>query len=200
MSNFADNFRNIQFHRVPFLSTRVLTLLIPHMRRLEVLGIYKCQLIHLGEGEELLNIIRTDRPLGKEYQVQLDWYPNYHDGPEFRPGRLDCTGRYGVTWDDSKPNVRNVRVAIWCLVYSLVAQANRHGIDLVGPHTAFRKWLDDSPCLMVEDTLQAIKRYLGEGEPIELEEFVGWIIFDQIHGDFRRIRKPEKECVAGRLW
>ena len=87
----------VHLHCVPFVTVGLLAILIPQMTNLEVLGIYKCPLIHIGHGLELLNIIKSDRPKGKEHQVKLDWYPNYHVGPDpdVTPAQY-YTGSYGV--------------------------------------------------------------------------------------------------------
>ncbi|TAQ90773.1 hypothetical protein B7494_g917 [Chlorociboria aeruginascens] len=155
MSNFARFFRNIQLHRVPFLTVDVLSLVIPHLTNLTSLGIYKCELIHLADGLRLLEIIRTDRPLGKENQVSLDWFPNYHTGPDYlQPGDTRYTGSYGVTWDDC--NGLDTRLAIWKLAEEILLQAGQQMIDFESPHAAFRQWLDKSPCWKVADTLKTI--------------------------------------------
>jgi len=148
--NFAENIKNIQFHRVPFLSTRLLALLIPKMRKLENLGIYKCQLIHVGDTMRLLEIIRTDRMLGKEDQVNLDFFPNYHVGPPEELGKYSV-GTYGACWDNWGGDTI---LAIWAMVCRIIPQARKQGIDFESPHTAFRQWLEKSPCWRVEEVLK----------------------------------------------
>ncbi|KAL2063477.1 hypothetical protein VTL71DRAFT_5282 [Oculimacula yallundae] len=78
MSNFADNMQNLQIHRIHFLTPQLLNLLIPKMTNLKVLGIYQCQLLPVTEIFRLLDIIKTDRPLGRENQISLDFYPTWH--------------------------------------------------------------------------------------------------------------------------
>ena len=97
MFNWCDNFKHLQLHRIPFLTTDVLALVIPHMRNLESLGVYQCPLIHIGKGKELLEIIRTDRPLGKVNKIHLDFYPNFHQGPIPDGCNPNFTGSYGVS-------------------------------------------------------------------------------------------------------
>ena len=98
----AVYFQRLHLHRVPFLTPGLLNVLIPEMPNLKVLGIYKCPLIHIGHGMELLHIIRTDRPKGKECQVSLDWFPNYHVGPDLHPSlNIYQTGSYGVSFTTS---------------------------------------------------------------------------------------------------
>jgi hypothetical protein len=151
MYNFADYFKNLQLHRIPFLTPDLLALLIPNMRNLEVLGVYKCPLIHIGHTMRLLDIIKTDKPLEKENQVYLDFFPNYHVGPKYYPGYAYHTGSYGVMWDNWNADTR---LAIWALVSRILPKALDQGIDLTGPNTAFRKWLEKSPCWRIDETLK----------------------------------------------
>jgi hypothetical protein len=102
----------------------------------------------------LLEIIRADRMLGKEDQVNLDFFPNYHVGPSEELGKY-CVGTYGACWDnwggDTNP-------AIWAMVCRIIPQAKKQGIDFEGEHTAFRQWLEKSSCWRVKDVLEALPR------------------------------------------
>ncbi|RDL33136.1 uncharacterized protein BP5553_08575 [Venustampulla echinocandica] len=150
-NNVADNIRNIQFHRIPFLTTNLLDLLIPKMRNLEHLGVYKCELIHFGDTLTLMDIIKIDRPLEKKHSVNLDFYPNFHRGPI--PGPQYYAGPYGVTWDNWNGNSL---LGIWCMMSSILPIARRQGIDFTSKGTMFRKWLDDGPCWRIEETTKAL--------------------------------------------
>jgi hypothetical protein len=152
INNFADYFQNLQLHRVPFLTTDLLSLLIPKMRNLKILGIYKCQLIHVGETMKLLDIIKTDRPLERENQVSLDFYPNFHLGPVEEPGNPYSVGAYGVTWDNW--NFDTTR-AVWCLVIQIIPKARSQGIDFESKHSMFRQWMEHGPCHEIEETIAA---------------------------------------------
>jgi hypothetical protein len=101
----------------------------------------------------LLEIIKTDRPLEREYQVYLDFYPNFHKGPPSQPGNKYAVGSYGVTWDNWNGNST---LAIWQLVSRIIPQARSQGLDFESPYTAFRKWLNDGPCWRVATTLPAL--------------------------------------------
>jgi hypothetical protein len=150
--NFADYFQNLQLHRVPFLTTELLGLLIPKMRNLRILGIYKCQLIHVGETMKLLDVIKTDRPLERENQISLDFYPNFHLGPVEEPGNKYSVGAYGVTWDNW--NFDTTR-AVWCLVIQIIPKARSQGVDFESKHTMFRQWMEKGPCHKIEETIAA---------------------------------------------
>jgi hypothetical protein len=152
VNNFADYFQNLQLHRVLFLTTEILGLLIPKMRTLRVLGVYKCQLIHVGETMKLLDIIKTDRPLERENQVSLDFYPNFHLGPIDEPGSPYSVGAYGVTWDNW--NFDTTR-AVWCLMIQIIPKARSQGIDFESEHTMFRQWMEKGPCHKIEETIAA---------------------------------------------
>lgn len=129
----------------------LLNLVVPHMRNLKVLGVYQCQLIHIGHTFRLLDIIREDRPLGKEDQVYLDFFPNYHLGPK---SMEHGTGSYGVIWDNWGGDTR---LAIWAIVSRILPRAFAQDIDLTKPGTSFYKWLEMSPCWNVGETLEAMK-------------------------------------------
>jgi hypothetical protein len=123
------------------------------MRNLKVLGIYKCQLIHIGHTIRLLDVIKVDKLLEKEDQVYLDFFPNYHVGPKDFSGCTYYTGSYGVMWDNWNADTR---LAIWALVARILPRALAQGIDLTRPGTAFRRWLEKSPCWRVKETLKDI--------------------------------------------
>ena len=159
VNNFADYFRNIQFHRVPFLTIDILELLIPEMRNLKVLGVYKCQLIHIGNTMKLLELIKKSKLVEYENQVSLDFFPNYHIGPIIVPGNPGTVGSYGVAWDSH--DALDTCLGIWALVSQIIPQAKKQGIDFISKHTAFRQWLDKSPCWRVEETLNTTFNHKG---------------------------------------
>lgn len=108
----------------------------------------------------LLEIIRTDRMLGKEDQVSLDFFPNYHVGPKESLGEY-CVGTYGASWDNWNGDSD---IAIWAMVTRIIPQARKQGIDFESPHTAFRQWLDKSPCWRVDEMLEAISLFTTDPE------------------------------------
>lgn len=164
--NFADFIDTVQFHRTGFLTVDLLNLIIPHMRNLKVLGVYNCQLIHIGQTFRLLDIIKEDRPLGKEDQVYLDFFPMYHLGPRSGAHR---TGSYGVVWDNWGADTR---LAIWAIVTRILPRASAQGINLTKPGTAFYRWLEMSPCWNVGETLDAIKD--ASMDPVKLATMLNW--------------------------
>ncbi len=110
-------------------------------------------MIHFGETMKLLEIIKTDRPLERENQIYLDFYPLYHQGPIEIPGANSFVGNFGVTWDNWNGNTI---IAVWALISRIIPQARKQGVDFESKHTMFRQWLEKSPCWKVEDTLNAI--------------------------------------------
>ena len=123
------------------------------MKNLRVLGIYQCPLIHVGDTMKLLDIIQTDKPKGKENQILLDFWPNYHVGPVHEPGNPRTVGSYGVTWDNWNADTR---LALWCLISRIIPQARKQDVDFESPQSMFRQWLEKSPCMMVDETLAAM--------------------------------------------
>lgn len=190
INNVHDNIRNIQFHNVPFLTDHLLALFIPTMRNLTTLGVYKCQLIHVGHTMRLLDIITHDRPKGKECQVNLDFYPNFHKGP-ISTGQEWEMGNFGATWDNWN---RDSRLAIWQLVSQIIPRARSQGIDMESPWTAFRKWLEDGPCWRVEQTLQAIMSSTISAEKFAAHVDCGNMLhFGNVHKMFHVKRTIQSE-------
>ncbi len=120
------------------------------MTKLKVLGVYRCELIHIGDILKLLQIIQKKR----SYRAQLDFYPRFHVGPVENPVH-GGKASYGVTWDNF---ILDSRLGIWQLLTRILPQAKKQGVDLVSKDCAFRFWLEQSPCWRVEDTIKAIER------------------------------------------
>jgi hypothetical protein len=131
-------------------------MVVPLMKKLKVLGVYRCELIHVGDTEKLLEIVRKYRSYGngKTRIVKLDFYPRFHVGPRKTPVH-GGKASYGVTWDNF---VLDSRLAIWALLMSTLPQAKKQGVDLTSKDSGFRFWLEQSPCWRVEDTIKAIER------------------------------------------
>jgi hypothetical protein len=199
MSNFADFFRNLQLHRLPFLTTNILELTIPMMRNLKVLGVYKCQLIHVGDTMKLLEIIQTDKPKGKDTQISLDFYPNYHQGPVPFPGYKYYVGSYGVTWDNWNGDTR---LGVWQLISVIIPQALKQKQDFWSKHTMFRQWLDKSPCWRVSETLATLVRDTGDtrtDEEID-ENFAGMCDYPNTGGSKKKFKSNIPNRTEGYEW
>ena len=192
ISNFADFFQNLHLHRIPFLTVDVLALLVPTLRNLKVLGIYKCQLIHIGNTLRLLSIIKMDKPLERENQISLDFFPNYHVGPMHRPGENNNVASYGVTWDNFGARTD---LAVWKLVMDILPTAERQGVDMTSAHTAFRQWLDKSPCWMVSETLEKIRNPATTDK-----ELVVTANFFELEGDTGKLSLKQANRPEGWDW
>lgn len=200
--NFREFIQNIQFHHVPFLTTQILALIIPEMRKLQVLGVYNCELIHLCDGIELLHIIQRDRGRGCERQVSLDFYPAYHVGPQrtYQVGpkkgerKVGEQHAYGVSWDDTGMYVdSDTRIAIWQEVCTIIQLAREQGIDFESKHTMFRKWLDKSPCLAVEATLKVIMSPLSD-----VENVIAHVAYGEFGGRIDKFQKSKPGKVPNK--
>jgi hypothetical protein len=132
------------------------------MRRLKVLGVYQCQLIHLGDTMRLLEILRENRGSGMTKNIELDFYPRFHVGP------VENGKSYGVTWDNFR---LDSRLAIWQIISRAMPQAKKQGVDLFGPDAAFRFWLEKSPCWRVADTLWALDNEKDMGRLVAQLDF-----------------------------
>ncbi|KAG9235425.1 hypothetical protein BJ875DRAFT_359100, partial [Amylocarpus encephaloides] len=195
MYNFSDFIQHAQFHRVPFLTIEILALIIPRLRHLKHLAVLKCELIHVGETMKLLEIIQTDRLRGKENDVNLDFYPNFHAGPEIKPYNKYTVGSFGVTWDNWNGNSI---LAIWQLVTRIIPQAKSQDIDFISKGTSFRKWLDDGPCWRVEETLNAIQD--PEYSIVQLAALLD-SSNPHHHGSVKKFARRNKwQCAQGWEW
>ena len=188
MNNFEDFFQNLQFHRTPFLTKEILALIIPSMRNLKHLGVFRCPLIHIGNTLELLEIIKTDRPIEKERQVNLEFFPNFHIGPVKIPGTTYFTGEYGVTWDNFNGRTD---LAIWGLVLKIMRKSREYGIDLLGKGTALRQWLEMSPCWRVGNTLDVIEEYLDH--KCTAFEMIAWLDYKLYRGQVFKITREYRQ-------
>jgi len=188
VNNFADFFQNLQFHRIPFLTKDILALIIPSMRNLKHLGVLKCPLVHVGDTLELLEIIKTDRPIERERQVNLEFFPNFHIGPEKFPGDIYFTGQYGATWDNFNGRTD---LAIWGFVLRIMRKVREYGIDLYGKGTAFRRWLELSPCWRIEKALEQMEEYLnGKCGAIEM---IAWLDYKLYRGKKYKITQEYRQ-------
>ncbi|KAG9249260.1 hypothetical protein BJ878DRAFT_475667 [Calycina marina] len=66
------------------------------------------QLLHMGDTWDILKIIKTGKVVGKEHQVNLEFFPNYNLGPVEHPGYQClliggyCTKGKLIAWVDHK--------------------------------------------------------------------------------------------------
>jgi hypothetical protein len=199
MYNFADFFRNLQLHRIPFLTTEVLSLIIPPMRNLKVLGIYQCPLIHVGDTMELLHIIQVDKFEEKKNQISLDFYPRFHVGPISIPGDDTCVASYGVTWDNWNGDSR---FAVWQLVSCIIYQAQKQNQDFVSKHTMFRQWLDKGPCWRIEETLATLQDLPGDTrtEFQKDTEFAVMVDYPNTRGSKNKFMSKQPNHPEGWQW
>lgn len=111
--------------------------------------------------------------------MKLNWRPRYHQGPVIIPGRADTVGCYGVTWDNWNADTR---IAVWAVCFSLLRAARKQGLDWTSPGTYFRKWLDQTPCLKVGETLKVLMS--NDAKPIDL---IAWVEYHNYRGDPQKV-------------
>jgi hypothetical protein len=169
------------------------------MRSLKVLGIYQCQLIHVGGTLKLLEIIQVDKVQEKKNQISLDFYPNYHVGPISYPDNKYCTGSFGATWDNWNGDSR---LAIWQLVSIIMPQAMSQNQDFWSKHTMFRQWLDKTPCWRVAETLATLERGPEDTRTdVEVDEdFVVMVDYPNTSGSKSKFKSKLPNCPEGWQW
>lgn len=142
LRNRADLITNLQLHRVQFLDHNAVRCIITSLRNLKLIGIYQCQLLHLGNMDELLNAVKTGRQhkgSGDCSFVDLDFFPMYHEGPN----SIFRHGSFGAVWN--QPDC-DMATGIWQLVlYELYPEARKLGIDILKWGCAFRLFLEKLP-------------------------------------------------------
>lgn len=127
--------------------------------------------MHLGTALKLLAILTVDRMKGKEHSVSLDFFPNYHLGPE---GGEHCQGTYGVSWDNLN---LDLIAAVWSLAKRIIEKARRQGLDLESKHTMFRQWLEKQACWEVAGTLRCFRS--PKAKP---EDMAAMVMYHETHG------------------
>ncbi|KAI9764844.1 MAG: hypothetical protein M1840_007990 [Geoglossum simile] len=105
-------FRVVEFHRAPLVSMDLLQYIIPALPNLKYLGIFECNLMHVGETIPLLHAIRKN--------VRLDFFPR-------RPICHDV-------------NIA-IRIALSAMLFTILPLAKRKGSRLIERHSAFESYL-----------------------------------------------------------
>jgi len=104
----------------------------------------------------------------------------YHRGPPNSFGEY-CTGSYAVTWDNSGiPTDLAIRV----MLRRIMRQAKKQGLDIVAEGTAFRKWLENSPCQEVAKTIEVFRD--PESTP---EMIAAYLDYRKFQGKIHRLKQ-----------
>ncbi|KAI9818278.1 MAG: hypothetical protein M1826_001422 [Phylliscum demangeonii] len=120
LDNVGRLLRHLQFHRTPLLTAAWLGLVLPAMPHLAYLGIYKCDLVDVGDVEDLLRFLRFG---SRRAEVQLDLYPSQ----ALRQQHFMQV---------------NLLVALPALLARVLPQAKAQGARLVEPGRLFPRWLE----------------------------------------------------------
>lgn len=130
-------FRDVTFHRIPFLDARVLEILIQGMPNLENLSIASCLLLDATKLPRILKIIlrnprtkeKNEEIVGKSY-IKVDFAPYRFFGPQ----TLDKQGSFLITYN--KPDF-DIPKAATALVYRCLPDAKEVGMDLLSNSSSF---------------------------------------------------------------
>ncbi|KAB5549748.1 hypothetical protein GE09DRAFT_182916 [Coniochaeta sp. 2T2.1] len=140
--NRAMLISNLQLHRLQFLDINAVRCIISSLPNLKLLGIYQCQLLHLGSMWQILHTIRQCglQVLREDTSfVKLDFFPMFHEGPN----NILRHGSFGASWNN--PGTDSA-AAIWQLVlYHLYPKALALGFDILEWGCAFRHFLEKCP-------------------------------------------------------
>lgn len=168
LKNRADYITNLQMHRIQFLDLNAVGCILKSLRNLKLIGIYQCQLLHLGNMAELLDVVkaRGQRTGGDSSYVDLDFFPMYHEGPN----SIIRHGSYGAVWNHP---TCDMATGIWQLVlYELYPKARYLDIDILSWGRAFRHFLEKLPMpswtnVRIYEAIKSIE-YRGKENPGEL--------------------------------
>jgi len=96
INNFADYFQNLQLHRVPFLTTDLLSLLIPKMRNLKIWDL-QMPVVHVGRLWSFSILSRPIGPRAGEPSI-VRLLPQLSPRSRWGAGQPILRWAYGVTW------------------------------------------------------------------------------------------------------
>jgi len=169
LKNRSDSLTNLQLHRIQFLDHNAVRCILKSLQNLKLIGIYQCQLLHLGNMEQLLRTIKVSaQHKGHHYSfVDLDFSPMYHEGPN----SILRHGSYGAVWNH--PDC-DMATGIWQIVLcKLYPMARNLNIDILKWGCAFRSFLERLPMPNWANVriCEAVKsfEYTGQGWPSELD-------------------------------
>ncbi|KAK1510720.1 hypothetical protein CTAM01_01293 [Colletotrichum tamarilloi] len=137
LSQYGGALTSLQLHEVPMMDLRILELILSACPALEILGIDKCELLHVADINPILDIaFRRAKKTGKKLR-KLQFYPRSYTEPAH-----NRTGTHVLSWNPLKTNVET---SLLITVFWAILKAVPMGIDLVSKGQPFRQFLDLVP-------------------------------------------------------
>ncbi|KAJ3577317.1 hypothetical protein NPX13_g3251 [Xylaria arbuscula] len=150
--------KNLMLHSLPWVNVETIRCIMPHMSKLESLGVHNCFLLTLGDAQPLLremNSTNDDRVKLNQPHVAVDYTPYYYRGPPFKSDGTGHVGEYGIVpeekdWLDSSKAVAAQLLGIRDLCH-------KGGQDFFTRGTGFRAYLDRLPFRTMSSVLKCIE-------------------------------------------
>jgi hypothetical protein len=138
--------KHVTFERCAYLDVKTLSVIMDHMPELTSLGVYSCELIHLGCVDDILHLV-GDRNGGRIQDnkdlIDLDIAPPLRQGPiGIRKGSYGITHSDPTIWNNFGTDMGR---ALTAKLVGLERAARRAHVVLFIPGKAFRSWLDKLP-------------------------------------------------------
>ncbi|KAL2877695.1 hypothetical protein SGCOL_007033 [Colletotrichum sp. CLE4] len=134
---FGGALTALRLHEVPMMDIRILELILSACPVLEILGVFKCELLHVAHINQILDLVfQRATKTGKKLR-SLQFYPRSYTEPAH-----NRTGTHVLSWNPLKTNVET---SIFVTVFLAILKAVPMGIDLVSEGQLFRRFLDMVP-------------------------------------------------------
>lgn len=157
--------RVLHFHATPLLDRRLVAIVARACPNLQMLGIYECPGLHIGDAICLLDLIHeinSSRPQGQARIQGFDFYPRYNTGSLLEKAELGADANaYGLSW--KKFRIDAQQRGLFGILLQIVLKAKRMNIQtLMDRDCALMTYLSKLPFppLQIFGFLDGLYRYL----------------------------------------
>ncbi|RSL88800.1 hypothetical protein CEP51_001542 [Fusarium floridanum] len=163
--NRRRTLRVLHFHATPLLDRRLVAIIARSCPNLQMLGIYDCPNLHIGDTICLLDLIHeinSTRAPGQPRIEAFDFYPRYNAGPILDGTKPEeDASTYGVSWKSVRIDAQ--QRGVFAILLQVVLKAKRMGLRLLlDKDSAFMTYLLRLPFppLQILGFLDGLYRYL----------------------------------------
>ncbi|KAK6214718.1 hypothetical protein QIS74_07737 [Colletotrichum tabaci] len=137
LSQYGGALKALRLYEVPMMDLRIIEMILMACPKLEIMGIIKCELLHVGHINDILDLVHWNSKRVAKKPMNLQFYPRaYSNQPN------NCIGTHTVSWD---PLNVNVLTSIFATVFLAAMKALPMGIDLLSKGQEFRRFFDLVP-------------------------------------------------------
>ncbi|GJD02982.1 hypothetical protein ColKHC_11807 [Colletotrichum higginsianum] len=137
LSQYGGALKALRLYEVPMMDLRIIEMILMTCPKLEIMGIIKCELLHVGHINDILDLVHWNSKRVAKKPMNLQFYPRAYSNQ-----RNNCIGTHAVSWD---PLNVNVLTGIFATVFLAVMKALPMGIDLLSKDQEFRRFFDLVP-------------------------------------------------------